>query len=159
MKGALLVGAAVILGIVLLQIVDPGKSGPVASRSTSPTSSTTSTTSPGKKNTTPTTTKKAAAKTPAQVRLLVLNAGAPNGQAGSVLATLKTHGYTNAANAANTDPNHRVGNQVLCRSGLTREATTLATLLGPHATKGVLVAGSTAPPGSTGFDCVALIGA
>src|SRR5204863_291461 len=81
--------ASVVLGIVLLQVVDDGKTGPVgASRGSTTTASTTSTTTgkPGK--TTTTTSKAAAVKTAAQIRLLVLNAGAPNGSAASTLATL-----------------------------------------------------------------------
>jgi hypothetical protein len=155
-KGALLVGAAVVLGIVLLQIVDDGSSGPVANGRTSTASTTTtvkSTTTTGGK-TTPT-TKTAAVKAPAQIKLLVLNAGAPTGSAGTVSTTLRNHGYTNQGTAGN-DPNHRSGKQVLCRAALSREAATLAVLLGTGTTKAVL--GNPGPPGSTGYDCVVLIG-
>ena len=153
LKGALLVGAAVVLGIVLLNIVDNGSTGPVASRKPPSTSTTTT----PKKSTTRTThtTKTTAAKKPAQVRLLVLNAGAPSGSAGSVSSTLRGKGYTNQGTPGN-DPNQRVGKQVLCRAGLTREATSLAVLLGSGTTKGTI--GNPAPPGSSGFDCVVLVG-
>jgi hypothetical protein len=155
-KGVLLILAAVVLGIVLLQVVDDGKTGPVGAARSSTTSSSTSTTTgkPGK--TTTTTGKAAPAKTPAQIRLLVLNAGAPNGSATTVLATLKSHGYTNPANKADSYSGHVVGKQVLCRAGLGREASTLVILLGTKTTKGTLTAPG--PPGSAGFDCVALIG-
>ena len=155
-KGALLVGAAVILGIVLLQVVDPGTSGPVGSgrRSTTTTAATTTTTSkPGK--TTPT-TKTTPVKTPAQIRLLVLNAGAPTGSAGTVSATLRAKGSTNQGTPGN-DPKPKPGKRVLCRAGLTREAATLAVLLGTGTTKGTI--GSPPPPGSTGYDCVVEVGA
>jgi LytR cell envelope-related transcriptional attenuator len=156
LKGGLLVGAAVVLGIVLLQVVDPGKTGPVAARRSTPTSSSTTTTTTKSTNRTSTTTKATTpAKTPAQVRLLVLNAGAPTGSAGTVSNTLRTHGYTNQGTAGN-DPNHRVGKAVLCKAGLTREATTLAVLLGTGTTKGTL--SNPAPPGSAGYDCVVLVG-
>ena len=95
-KGALLVGAAVVLGIVLLQVVDDGSSGPVANGRTPVVSTTTTvkktTTTTGK--TTPT-TKTTPVKKPAQIKLLVLNAGAPTGSAGTVSTTLRNHGYTN----------------------------------------------------------------
>ncbi|HEY5011265.1 MAG TPA: LytR C-terminal domain-containing protein [Acidimicrobiia bacterium] len=153
-KGVLLVGAAVVLGIVLLQVVDNGSTGPAASRKA--TSSTTTTTTKKKSTTrTTTTTKTTAAKKPAQVHLLVLNAGAPSGSAASVSSTLRGKGYTNQGKPGN-DPNQRVGKQVLCRAGLTREASSLAVLLGSGTTKGTL--GTSAPPGSAGYDCVVLVG-
>ena len=155
-KGALLVGAAVVLGIVLLQVVDDGSSGPVANGRTPRVSTTTTvkttTTTTGKKSTT---TKATAVKTPAQIKLLVLNAGAPTGSTGTVSTTLRNHGYTNQGTPGN-DPNHRSGKQVQCRAGLTREAATIAVLLGTGTTKAVL--GNPGPPGSTGYDCVVLIG-
>ena len=153
-KGVLLVGAAVVLGIVLLNIVDNGSTGPVASRKPTASTSTTSTTKPGTTRTT-TTTKATPAKKPAQVHLLVLNAGAPTGSAASVSSTLRGKGYTNQGTPGN-DSNHRSGKQVLCRAGLTREAANLVVLLGQGTTKGTI--GNPAPPGSTGFDCVVLVG-
>jgi hypothetical protein len=158
-KGALLVGAAVVLGIVLLQIVDPGKSGPVGARTTNTTVAVTTTTT--KKSTTttktsPTTKAGSAAKTPAQIHLLVLNAGAPSHSATSVSNTLKTHGYTNQGTPGN-DPNHHSVSEVLCTAGLTGEGTQLAVLLGKGTTHTTI--GSPAPPGSAGFDCVVLVGA
>jgi hypothetical protein len=156
-KGALLVGAAVVLGIVLLQVVDDGSSGPVAAgrKPTTTTSSTTTTTRARTKKTTTTTKTTTAVKKPAQIRLLVLNAGAPTGSAARVSTTLRGKGYTNQGKAGN-DPTHRSGTAVLCRAGFTREAATLAVLLGTGTTKGPI--GSPAPPGSTGYDCVVLIG-
>jgi hypothetical protein len=158
-KGLLLIFAAVVLGIVLLQVVDDGSTDPVASRpSTSTTSTTkpavTTTTKPGK--TTSTTAKLPPQKTPAQVKLLVLNAGAPDGSAVSVSNTLKTKGYTNQGSPS-SDPTHVVGNKVLCTGPLGREAALLVTFMGAHTTKGTL--GNPAPPGSAGFDCVVLVGA
>jgi hypothetical protein len=155
-KGALLVGAAVVLGIVLLQIVDPGDSGPVASRNPTTTTSTTVAKSSGTGKTTTTVKSTAAVKTPAQIRLLVLNAGAPTGSAKTVAATLRSKGYTKQGEPGN-DPTHKPGKRVLCKASLTREAATLAVLLGTGTTKGTI--GSPAPPGSTGYDCVVEVGA
>jgi hypothetical protein len=159
LKGALLVGTAVLLGIVLLQVVDDGSSGPVAAGrkpTTTTTTSATTTTKPHTATTTTTTTKSTTpAKKPAQIKLLVLNAGAPTGSAARVSSTLRSKGYTNQGKPAN-DPDQRKGKAVLCRAGLTREAATLAVLLGSGTTKGTI--GKPAPPGSTGYDCVVLIG-
>ncbi len=157
-KGGLLVLAAVVLGIVLLQVVDPGKSGPVAQRPTSTTAprTTTTTKKPTGKTTTTVKGSTPAARKPAQIHLLVLNAGAPTGSAKSVSTALKTAGYTNQGTPAN-DPNKRSVTEVLCKAGLTREATTLAVRLGKGTTHTTL--GTPAPPGSAGFDCVVLIGA
>lgn len=155
LKGALLVGAAVVLGIVLLQIVDPGDSGPVASHRPTTTTSTTVAKSSGTGKTTTTTKSTAAIRKPAQIRLLVLNAGAPTGSAGTVSTTLRSKGYTNQGKAGN-DPSHKSGKRVLCKASLSREAATLAVLLGTGTTKGTL--GSPAPPGSTGYDCVVEVG-
>jgi hypothetical protein len=69
---------------------------------------------------------------------------------------LRNRGYTNQGTPGN-DPKHRSGKQVQCRAALTREAATLAVLLGTGTTKAVL--GKPGPPGSTGYDCVVLIGA
>jgi hypothetical protein len=155
LKGGLLVGAAVILGIVLLQVVDPGTSGPVASgRKPTTTTTTTKKTTTTTKSTT--TTKTTPVKKPAQIKLLVLNAGAPTGSAGTVSTTLRNHGYTNQGTPGD-DPAHKTGKRVLCRAGLGREAATLAVLLGTGTTKGTI--GNPAPPGSTGYDCVVEIGA
>jgi hypothetical protein len=156
LKGVLLIGAAVLLGIVLLQVVDDGSTGPVAAgRKTTTTTSSTTTTTKRTGKTTTTTKTTTPGKTAAQIRLLVLNAGAPTGSAARVSATLRGKGYTNQGQAGN-DPNHRSGKAVLCRAGLSREAATLAVLLGTGTTKGTI--GSPAPPGSAGYDCVVLIG-
>lgn len=156
LKGGLLVGAAVILGIVLLQVVDPGTSGPVASgrKPTATTTTTKQTTTTTKKTTT--TTKATPVKRPAQIKLLVLNAGAPTGSAATVSTTLRNHGYTQQGTPSD-DPNHKSGKRVLCRAALTREAATLAVLLGTGTTKGTL--GNPGPPGSAGYDCVVEVGA
>jgi hypothetical protein len=155
-KGALLVGAAVVLGIVLLQVVDPGTSGPVASNRKSPSTTTTTTKATTTTTKTTPTTKSTPMKKPAQIKLLVLNAGAPTGSAKSVSTTLRSKGYTNQGTPGN-DPTHRSGKQVQCRAALSREAATLAVLLGTGTTKATL--GNPGPPGSTGYDCVVLLGA
>lgn len=154
MKGGLLVGVAVVVGIVLLQIVDPGTVASSRRPTTTTSPAATTTTKPGKTTTTVKST--AAVKKPAQIRLLVLNAGAPTGSAKTVAATLRGKGYTNQGTPGN-DPTHKPGKRVLCSASLSREAATLAVLLGTGTTKGTI--GSPAPPGSTGYDCVVEVGA
>jgi hypothetical protein len=157
-KGAALIALAVVVGIVLLQIVDPGKSGPVAARSsnsTSTTASSTSTTKPGTKATTSTTAKAATPKTPAQLHLLVLNSGAPTGSAGNVSTNLKSNGYTNQGTPTN-NATRVVGTKVLCLPGLTSEMARIVTLLGAGTASGPLTA--PLPTGAAGYDCVVLVG-
>ncbi|HEX4490874.1 MAG TPA: LytR C-terminal domain-containing protein [Acidimicrobiia bacterium] len=154
-KGAMLIALAVIVGIVLLQIVDPGKTGPVGARTTiSSTSTTTSTTTP-KRSTTSTTKASTPQKTAAQVRLLVLNAGAPTGSAGNVSTNLKNSGYTNQGTP--TDNASKItGEKVLCLPNLTREQAKIVQLLGPSTLSGPLTAD--AATGAAGYDCVVLVG-
>jgi LytR cell envelope-related transcriptional attenuator len=152
----MLIALAVIVGIVLLQIVDPGKTGPVGARTTNSTASTTTSTTAPKSSTTSTT--KAAAtpeKTAAQVHLLVLNAGAPTGSAGNVSTNLKNQGYTNQGTPAD-NATHITGEKVLCLPALTREAAKIVQLLGPGTASGPLAA--PLPTGAAGFDCVVLVG-
>jgi hypothetical protein len=155
-KGGLLILAAVIVGIVLLQIVDPGKSASVAGR---PPARTTTTTARNSHTTTttkkPTSTNTTAVKTPAQVRLLVLNAGAPTGSAASASATLRGKGYTNQGSPGN-DPRPITGKEVLCLPALTHERAALAVLLGTGTIQANISNGI--PPGGAGYDCVVLVG-
>jgi hypothetical protein len=154
-KGAMLIVLAVIVGIVLLQIVDPGKTGPVGARTTSSTASTTTSTTAPKSSTTSTTKAATPQKTAAQVHLLVLNAGAPTGSAGNVSTNLKNQGYTNQGTPAD-NATHITGEKVLCLPGLTREAAKIVQLLGPGTASGTLTA--PLPTGAAGFDCVVLVG-
>jgi len=156
-KGAALVAIAVIVGIVLLQIVDPGKSGPAGARTTNTTRETTTTTHPKStaKTTTTTAARRAPQKTPAQLHLIVLNAGAPTGSAGHVSQNLKNKGYSNQGTA--TDTTTKVsGIKVECQAGLAREQTALVTLLNPGVTQATLAA--PLPTNAAGYECVVLVG-
>lgn len=152
-KGALLIGLAVVIGIVLLQSIDTGDSGPAGAKHTS-NKATTTTTRPAASTTT---TAAAPAKTPSQVHLIVLNGGAPAGTAGTTSTALKQKGYTNQ-DTANTWSNHsQQGRTVLCKPGLDREATALAVAVGQGAT--VQPFPTPAPPFSDSVDCVVVVGA
>ena len=77
--GAALIGVAVIIGIVLLQIGDQDETGPSAAGPTAKT--TTTTTKPSTSGSTPDTTDSTAPpRSPSQVHLIVLNGGAASGQ-------------------------------------------------------------------------------
>ena len=126
----------------------------VAASSIGAAAAATSTTTPHRT----TKTKKAkatAVKAPAQIRLLVLNAGGPTGSAGSASTTLRGKGYTNQGSPAN-DPNPITGKEVLCRAGLSRERASLAVLVGSGTKQATITPG--VPPGGAGYDCVVLIG-
>jgi hypothetical protein len=153
----MLIVLAVVVGIVLLQIVDPGKSGPVSARTTSSSTSTTSsTTTPPKGGTTSTTAKAPTAKTPATLHVLVLNSGAPTGSAAHVATNLRNNGYTNQGTPGN-NATHVVGTKVLCAAADASAAARMVTLLGQGTTSGPLVA--PLPTGAAGYDCVVLVGA
>jgi hypothetical protein len=153
-RGAGLIGLAVILGIVLLQVIDKGPSGSGTSASSR---RGTSTTTPG--NTTgssqPGTTKAGgnAAKPRGEVRVVVYNAGSVSGAAATMTNNLRTLGYQ-LAPAANTTP--RTGKVVSCKQGFDKEGAQL---------QGDVGAGTTiepfpdpGPPGSENVNCIVLLG-
>lgn len=155
--GAVLIGVAVIIGIVLLQIGDRNDNGPSAGAAR-PKSTTTTTTkrSSGSTPHTKTTNPSTPAKTTSQVHVLVLNGGAPSGQAAHTASGLQLRGYTNIDKANTWSGHHQVGNTVYCRSGLGREGAALAA----QVTNAKLKIGypKPAPPFSAGTDCVVVVG-
>src|SRR4051812_30978197 len=119
-KGALLIGVAVVIGILLLQQVDSGTST-ANSSSTSTTKAkpkTTTTVKSTEATSTTTTVAAAAPKTPQQLRVIVLNAGSPAGTASTMSKQLKTQNYTNQATANDWKGHTQTGNAVMCRAGL-----------------------------------------
>src|SRR5215471_21227140 len=124
LKGAVLIGLAILIGIVLLHQVGDNTSTAAAKSTT--TKPKTTTTKPKEHSTTTTTVPITPPKTPAEVKLLVLNGGAKTGSAGTMSDSLRHAGYTNQAQA-NDWPNHtQSGNTVLCKPGLDREAVALS---------------------------------
>jgi len=119
-RGAGLIGAAVILGIVLLQVVDDGSSGPAGNGGNGGNGTPTETT--GASGTTDSTAP-ADTRPPGEVRTLVLNAGGPDGAAGGLSNTLRSGGY-NVLTAGN-DPVARQGLGVACREGFEGDANAL----------------------------------
>ena len=158
--GAVLIGIAVVVGIVLLQIGDRNDNGPASAATKKPTTSSTTlphtgtTVHQGKHTTTTTGT----VRPPSSINLIVLNGGAASGKAGAMSKALKLKGYTNQADATDWTGHHQTGNSVYCHAGLAREGTTLATAVGPNA-KLHLQFPSPAPEASSGHDCFVVVGA
>jgi hypothetical protein len=134
-RGAGLIALAVILGVVLLQVVDKGNTGPIGDRSAAkhPAATTTTTTAAATPSTTattaaasPTTAAQTATRPPSQVVVDVLNGSGTSGVAGQLTTQLKSKGYQTITPG---DTSHRSGSVVYYRSGFEREATALATLV------------------------------
>jgi hypothetical protein len=159
LKGAGLVLLAIIIGIVLLNVVDDGD--PVRDTSATTKPKTTTTTKPKSTQTTkkPTTTTKAPTtppRSPDQVHLIVLNAGAPSGSARDVSTALKSKGYTNQEPATDWPKANKKGRTVFCKAGLDREASALAVAVGEGAATAAFP--NPAPPSSGNVDCVVAVG-
>ncbi len=157
-KGTFLIALAVVVGIVLLQQVDNGKTTSGASPTTHPRTTTTTRHVASTSTTRPTTPATGAVKAPAQLSVIVLNGGAPSGRANTMRTKLLQKGYTNQPAATNWTGHHQTGNSVFCRSGLTREATRLASAVGP----GTVTRSFPSPPPTnapSSVDCVVVVGA
>jgi hypothetical protein len=153
MRGAVLVLAAVVLGVVLLQVVDVGDTGTGAITPTSAGERTTSTTDG---DTTTTSGGDQPLKEPAELRIQVLNGAGIQGAAATMTEALAGNGYTNAAEPGDTD--RREGNAVQCKAGLEREAAALATQVG----EAVVEDFPATPPASVTdatVECLVIVGA
>jgi hypothetical protein len=154
--GAALIGIAVIVGIVLLQIGDRNKNGPASASKPGPTTTTTPavTTTTHKTQTGNTSPPRA----PSAVSLIVLNGGAASGKAGAMSQALKVGGYTNQGVPTDWSGHTQKGNSVYCRKGLGREGSALAVAVGSN-TKLIIPYPSPPPPSNSGHDCVVVVGA
>ena len=153
-KGAGLIGLAVLIGIVLLNVVDDGSTKD--SNSNSGSTGATTTTTAAAASTTTSTSDKVPAKTPAELSVLVLNSGAPQGAARTMSENLKLQQYTNQLQPSDWSGHTETGNVVYCKTGLDQEAAALATAVGSGTP--VKAFPSPAPPGSDGADCVVAVG-
>jgi hypothetical protein len=141
-RGAVLIGLAVVIGIVLLQVVDKGGGGggvspPVSNGSDR---STTSTTGEG-------------GRSPDQVRVLVLNGSGLANAAGTKANELRGDGY---AIAGTGNAPQQTGSTVACVAGFEKEADTLAKAAGV----GFTIASFPEPPptGAENADCIVTLG-
>ena len=144
-KGAVVVGLAVILGIVGLQILDD--SGDGTSSATGTTVVTTVTTAPGATTVPP--------RQNGDVRVKVYNASGVQGRAQTLTDTLRADGY-NMQEPATLD-DQRQGTVVECVAGFEREGA----LLSLYGVAGSTVADypSDPPEGASDADCIVVIGA
>jgi hypothetical protein len=156
-KGAGLIGLAVVIGIVLLNVVDDGSSGPTDQGSDNSSATTTATTPESTSESTTPTTEAGPPRTPDQLAVIVLNGGAPAGSAKDMSDALKVEGYTNQSQAADWTGREQTGNTVLCRAGLEREAATLATAVGEGTPTDVFP--DPPPTGAEEADCIVVVGA
>jgi hypothetical protein len=153
--GAALIGVAVIIGIVLLQIGDDNATVPSGAASPVKTTTTTTTTKPSD-STTNTSGNTTPPRSPSQVHIIVLNGGAATGEAAHTSQLLKLKGYTNIDDANTWTGHKQAGNTVYCRAGLQREGAALAT--GVPGAKLSLPYPTPAPPFTDGTDCVVIVG-
>ena len=154
-RGALLIGIAVIIGIVLLQVIDDGTSGPIGNGSVSAggTTDTTAATGDSSSSTTTPTTASTPVKPPAEVAVLVLNGSGRPGAATAQSNALKAKGYQTLTPA---DTATRQGNIVYFKPGFDRECTTVATNV--DGAPKVEPVPSPAPTGSETASCVVILG-
>jgi hypothetical protein len=157
LKGAALIGLAVIVGLFLLQRVDTSTAGSSVTP-VKPAKTTTTRHNPPTTTTTSTTLPSTPAKTPDQLKVLVLNGGAPTGAAKTLRTTLLQVGYTNQPQASTWTGHHQTGNTLMCRAGLDREKVALSQQTALQGVK-VVPFPSPAPPFSDGVDCVVVVGA
>ena len=159
--GALLIGVAVIIGIVLLQIGDKNDNGPASASTTKNHTPTTQKTH----HTTPTTHKTGKTTpatpllSPSAVKIIVLNGGAASGKAGAMSVALTHRGYTNHGVPTDWSGHHQTGDSVYCRAGLDREGSRLATLVGSNVGLHIPYPATGAPPTSGSYDCTVVVGA
>jgi len=155
-RGAILVAVAVILGIVLLQAIDDGNSGPIGdggstSSTTASTSSTTAAPGGAGSSTSSTTSAKSTTLPPAQVTVRVLNGSGLQGVATTTTNTLKSKGYKTlvASNAP-----LRKGTIVYFKAGRNAECKGVSSLV-PSSTVGPV---PTPVPGGQDADCIVVLG-
>jgi hypothetical protein len=151
-RGALLIGVAVIIGIVLLQVIDDGTTGPIGDGGAASGGGSTTTTAPGSSSTT-VTTAATPAKQPAEVSVLVLNGSGRPGAASTQTNALKAKGYQTGSPA---DAPQRTGNIVYFKPGFDRECTAVAAFVA-GAPK-VEAMPTPAPTGSENSSCVVILG-
>jgi hypothetical protein len=156
-KGAALIALAVIVGVFLLQRVDTSNAGSTTTPVKPHTPKTTTTKPRTSKTTSTTSTTVTAAplKSPAELKVLVLNGGAASGAAATLRTKLQTVGYTSGPPANTWSGHKQVGTSLMCKPGLDREKIALSQ---QTALQGVKVVDFSSPPFSADVDCVIVVG-
>lgn len=124
-RGGVLVGLAVILGIILLNVVDDGSSGPVGDSDADAAPATTTTVGGDTTDSTDPTT--APTNPPSAIQVRVYNASAPVGAAATKTDELRSAGYQTLS-AADTGP--RDNTVVYCSPEFADDAEPLAVAVG-----------------------------
>ena len=141
-RGAALIGVAVVIGIILLQVVDEGPSigGPTPGNGTN---RTTSTSGPD-------------VHPPQEVSVLVLNGSGVSQAANTKASDLRGLGYpiVGAENA----PAVQNGTTIQCRAGYDAEAKALAKAVDPSGAATVGAFPDPAPTGSESAICIVTVG-
>ena len=124
-----LIVAAILIGVVLLNVVDDGTAKTAKPGTTTPTKAkpnrgTTDGSVPDKTTST-TATSNTNPKKPAEIKVIVLNGSGVTKVAGNMAKAIKAKGYTNQL-PADTLAATRTGSAVQCRAGLETEAKALA---------------------------------
>ena len=143
-RGAILIGVAVVVGVVLLQVVDQGGGGGGGVGVTSQTSDT--------KGSTPSTTS-AAGRPAAEVTVFVQNGSGVNQAAATLSNELRGAGY---AIAGTGNAPVQAGNTVACIPGFEVEAQALAAAIGSGTT--VAAYPSPVPANAETSSCIATRG-
>jgi hypothetical protein len=157
LKGAALIGLAVIVGVFLLQRVDTSKAGSAAAPPKSSAKTTTTVRRTNSTTSTTTTLPATPTKTPDQLKVIVLNGGAPTGAAAQLRTKLIQAGYTNQPQANTWAGHTQAGKTVFCKNGLDREAVALSQQTALSGAKQSAFP-SPAPPFSSDVDCVVVVG-
>ncbi len=158
-KGAVLIGLAVIVGVFLLQHVDSSRAGSVAGPTSSSTKPKTTTTVRGTESTTTTTTVPSAPPKPTdQLRVVVLNGSGISGRARDMRTQLLGQRYTNEDPASTWSGHIQTGTTVMCKPGLIRDATALAVAVGKGTPVPVVTYSTALPSFATSADCVVVVG-
>jgi hypothetical protein len=123
-RGAFVIALAVIVGVVLLQVVDEGNTGPVGDQSARAAATTTTTRASTSTSATTATTAVAAGRQPSEVTVQVLNGSGRSGAAGALTVQLGAKGYRTLTA---TDTTSRTGTVIYYAPGFEREAAALAT--------------------------------
>jgi hypothetical protein len=154
-RGAGLIAIAVVIGIVLLQVIDDGTSGPIGDGGSvsAGASDTTTTTAAGGSSSTTSTTAAAPVHPPAEVAVLVLNGSGRPGAATTQSNALKAKGYQTRTPA---DAPQRTGNIVYFKPGYDRECTTVAASV--DGAPKVEAIPTPPPTGSDTANCVVILG-
>jgi hypothetical protein len=145
-RGAVVIGLAVLLGIIGLQILDDSNDGPD--------DATVMTTPGAASDGSSTTTAGAPLRENQDVRVKVYNASGVPGKAQTLTDTLSAKGY-NMQTPANLG-RQRAGTVVQCQSGFTAEGDLLSFLHVPAST--VQAFPSDPPEGASDADCLVIVG-